>query len=30
MAQTRTVTEVVRHFAEYINRVSYRLGTTQE
>ena len=24
MAQTRTVTEVARHFAEYINRVSYR------
>jgi antitoxin (DNA-binding transcriptional repressor) of toxin-antitoxin stability system len=24
MAQTLTVTEVVRHFAEYINRVSYR------
>ena len=24
MAQTRTVTEVARHFAEYIDRVSYR------
>lgn len=24
MAQTRTVTEVARHFAEYINRVAYR------
>ena len=24
MAQTRTVTEVARHFTEYINRVSYR------
>ena len=24
MVQIRTVTEVARHFAEYINRVSYR------
>ena len=24
MAQTLTVTEVARHFAEYINRVAYR------
>jgi antitoxin (DNA-binding transcriptional repressor) of toxin-antitoxin stability system len=24
MSQTLTVTEVVRHFAEYINRVAYR------
>lgn len=24
MAQTRSVTEVARHFAEYIDRVSYR------
>ena len=24
MAQTRSVTEVARHFAEYINRVAYR------
>lgn len=24
MSQTRTVTEVARHFAEYINRVAYR------
>lgn len=25
MAQTLSVTEVARHFAEYINRVAYRL-----
>ncbi len=24
MAETLTVTEVVRHFAEYVNRVAYR------
>ncbi len=24
MSQTLTVTEVVRHFAEYVNRVAYR------
>lgn len=24
MAETRTVTEVARHFAEYVNRVAYR------